>query len=88
MIMPFLLLFVAAEVLNLDDIGATKRRARTLLDGPDRCIEVRAEAKDTIVILSSAKDPWEKTDVLPPAWILRGAQDDGEETEIAISWPL
>jgi len=53
MIMPFLLLSVAAEVLNLDDIGATKRRARTLLDGPDRCIEVQAEAKDTIVILGS-----------------------------------
>ena len=53
MSMPFLFLSLAAEVLNLDDIGATKRRARTLLDGPDRCIEVQAEAKDTIVILGS-----------------------------------
>jgi hypothetical protein len=53
MIVPFLLLSFAAEVLDLDDIGATKRRARTLLDGPDRCIEVQAEAKDTIVILGS-----------------------------------
>ena len=53
MTMPFLLLSLAAEVLNLDDIGATKRRARTLLDGPDRCIEVQAEAKVTVVILGS-----------------------------------
>jgi hypothetical protein len=53
MSMPFLLLTLAGDALDLDDIGATKRRARTLLDGPDRCIEVQAEAKDTIAILSS-----------------------------------
>jgi hypothetical protein len=52
MSMPLLLLSIAAEVLNLDDIAAAKRRARTLLDGPDRCIELQAEAKDTIVIMS------------------------------------
>jgi len=53
MSMPLLMLPFAAEVLNLDDIAATKRRARTLLDGPARCIEVQAEAKDTIVVLES-----------------------------------
>ncbi len=50
--MPFLLLSIAADVLDLDDIGATKRRARTLLDGPDCCIEIQAEAKDTIVVMA------------------------------------
>ena len=52
MSVPFLLLPFAAEVLNLDDITATKRRVRPLLDGPPGCIEVQAEAKDTIVVMS------------------------------------
>ena len=52
MSMPFLLLPFAVEVLNLDDIAATKRRARTLLDGPPGCIEVQAEVKDTIIVMS------------------------------------
>jgi hypothetical protein len=52
MSMRFLLLPFAAEVLDLDDVAATKRRARTLLDGPPRCIEVQAEAKETIVLLA------------------------------------
>jgi hypothetical protein len=50
--MQFLLVPFAAEVLNLDDIAATKRRARVLLDGPPGCIEVQAEAKDTFVVMS------------------------------------
>ena len=50
--MPFLLVPFAVEVLNLDDIPGAKRRARPLLDGPPGCIEIQAEAKDTIVVMS------------------------------------
>jgi hypothetical protein len=52
MSMLFLLAPLAAEVLNVDDVAGAKRRVRPLLDGPPGCIEVQAEAKDTIVVMS------------------------------------